>query len=202
MEKYMPSIRYLVLSLVLCLVAGCASDPVGPLILKFKPTAVDAAGYSLNAAESAYEDANVKLTVRQVGKGEVEGTNALLEELTKRGYILIQLDIINKSKHKMMYNPTYSTLTNNVMDYMKPLDFTDLYDIVMSTESLEPALRELKGRLYDLNVTLYPNARISKALLFRPMEKGVGTAALTIKELYIGTGVMTASFPFDLEKEE
>lgn len=198
----MPSLRHLILFLAISLVAGCASDPAGPLILKFKPTAVEAAGYSLSAGESAYEDANVKLTVRHVGKDAIAGTNALLEELTKRGYIIMQLDIVNKSKLKVMYNPVYSTLTNNVMDYMKPLDFTDLYDIVMTNESLEPELRALKGRFYDLNVTLYPNARISKALLFRPMARGVGRAELTIKELYIGTGVITASFPFDLEKEE
>lgn len=198
----MPHLRYIGLFLALCLVAGCASDPVGPLILKFKPTVVEAAGYSLGAGGSVYEDAAVKLTVRQVSKGEVIGTNALLEELTARGYIIMQLEIINKSKHKMMYNPTYSTLANNVMDYKKPLDFTDLYDIVAANESLEPELRALKGRFYDLNVTLYPNARISKALLFKPMEKGVGTAVLSIKELYIGTGVMAASFTFDLEKVE
>lgn len=175
---------------------------MGPAYLA--PVSISEEGYSTTDDEAVFENKAVKITLRPVKPKELEAGPALLAELLKRGYMIVNLEIVNKSSSKVMYNPGYTVLTNNLMYYKKPLDFTDLYDIVSADEGFEKDLRGLKGKFYDLNVVMYPNAKVSKFLIFGKVSDGAFRAGLKIQELYIGTNVISAEFPFKFktDKEE
>lgn len=91
-----------------------------------------------------------------------------------------------------MYNTSYTVLTSDALDYKKPLDFTDLYDITGGTGRLA----SLKGKFYDLNTTIAPGERTSRLLIFRPLSEEAEDAEVVIKDLYIGTKTRDLSFPF------
>jgi hypothetical protein len=72
--------------------------------------------------------------------------------------------------------------------------------MVSSSDDPESNLKlsDVKERFYDLSITVKPGAKISKLLVFGPLEKGVTRAELGIKEVYAGTASLRLSFPFVL----
>lgn len=157
-------------------------------------------GYSRGSHAGVFENEHLKVTARQVNPVEFEDGPAILMDIIRKGYVILNLDIQNKSLVKVLYNPTNTIFTDDALDYRKPLDYTDFYDILKERD--EKRISTLKGKFYDLDVTLLPGERSSKFLIFRPLSRGIKKAELTIQEIYIGTETVRISLPFSAKKEE
>ncbi|MFQ5736583.1 MAG: hypothetical protein ACE5GY_06930 [Thermodesulfobacteriota bacterium] len=185
--------------LLLCMtvLASCAHVPRGPKEQGYLYPAPDAGkGNRSVGSEAIFENDSVRMAIRQMRKDEPAGV--FIAGLLDRDYVIFRLSIENRGAEKIIYNPSYTVLTNGSLDYRKPLDFTDLYDIAGGTEKL----RALRGRFYDVNVTVAPGTRTSRMLIFRPFSEGAQDAELAIKEIYIGTGTERMAFRFVMKAVE
>jgi hypothetical protein len=177
--------------LSLLVLSACSHAPKpGPGSYLYPLPAVEQEGYATEGRSMAFESDAVKISVQQARKDEAHGK--FIAGLLEKDYVIFNVSIENKSAHRIIYNPAYTVLTTDSLDYKKPLDFTDLYDITGN----EQELSGLKGRFYDLNVTLMPGEKTSRLLIFRPVSKEAAKAKVAIKEIYIGTTTERFSFPF------
>lgn len=194
MKMFFKSLKFLVLlASFFPMLASCTPEPKVAMVLR--PDEPMAAGYERTSEDAVFTSEKVTLKARQVKRGspEVEG---YLGELAEKGYVLIRLEIENRSDVKVIFNPVYAALMNETFYYEKPLDFTDLYDIKGGMEGLGA----LKGKFYDLSETVAPGRKVSKLLIFKPLEKDMVKAGLSIKDLYIGTDYIKVYFPFVLKE--
>jgi hypothetical protein len=172
-----------------------------------------AQGYHRTALDGVFEDGVIRVSVRQVTIEEFKPGDfpQMLNSLIKKGYVLINLEMRNYSGERLIYDPVHTSLTDDSMDFRRPLDYTDLYDIIVAegesgaadpaAGSVEKALSPLKGKFYDLAVTLQPGQRVSRLLIFRPLAEGGEKADLTVRDIYVGTKSVDLSFPFDVKTE-
>jgi len=184
-------LRFLIMLLAVIMAAGCQPKPrVGYLA----PEAIGPKGYQVDAGSGVIDTSFIRMSARQVKKGEE--TSKLLSALVEKGYILIALSIENTSGKTVIYKPNLTVLTNDAFDFLRPLDYTDLY----SLDDME-GLEEIKGRFYDLDVTLRPGQRTAKLLIFRALSKNVKKINLQIDDLYVGTEPIRLTFPFYFKPE-
>ncbi|MBW7956898.1 MAG: hypothetical protein H3C68_03285 [Deltaproteobacteria bacterium] len=183
--------RMMAFLLVLLAVAyGCHPRPRAAMYLA--PDEKGPMDYKAVAGAGIIENGYMKVAARQVRKGE-EGS-ALLARLLEENFIIIDLVIQNTSEKTIIYKPNLTSLTNDAMDFLRPLDYTDLYDF-----GEFDALDEIRGRFYDLDVTLKPGQRSSRLLIFRPVSKNAKKAALNIDDFYLGTDTLRLTFPFSFK---
>lgn len=186
-----PGLRiFIALLVMIALACGCHPKPRAAMYLA--PDEKGPAGYKAAAGAGVIENGHMKVAARQVRKGE-EGS-ALLARLLEENFIIIDLVIQNTSDRTIIYKPNLTSLTNDAMDFLRPLDYTDLYDL-----GDFDALDEIRGRFYDLDVTLRPGQRSSRLLIFRPVSKNAKKAVLNIDDLYLGTDTLRLTFPFSFK---
>lgn len=161
-----------------------------PKLAYLVPEAQGSAGHKVRGAESIFENKALFASARQIRKGEV--SNPFLASLLEKDFVVIVMAFENRSASKAMYKPNYTTLVNNV-DYLKPLDYTDLYELGGE------AADSLKGAFYDLDAVIPPGGSSTGLLIFTPVSKEAKKAAVQIKELYIGTQTMTFTLPFQMK---
>lgn len=147
-------------------------------------------GYKTSGPESVYENKNLLASARQVKKEEV--SNAFLSSLLEKDFVVISMTIENKSASKAIYKPNYTALVNSV-DYLKPLDYTDLYELG------NEAVDGLKGSFYDLDAVIPPGGKSTALLIFGPLSKDAKSAAVQVREFYVGTETTTFTLPFKLK---
>jgi hypothetical protein len=114
------------------------------------------------------------------------------------------MTIENRSEEKIIFNPSHTSLMDNQLEYRKPINYTDLFDIVKKKEKERPAefiLKGLRGTYYDLNETVLPGDKTKKLLLFHPLSERGKRAVLKIKEVYIGIDTISLAFPFRMRGE-
>ena len=155
--------------------------------------------------EGVYEKDSIKITIRPATGADVAG-NALFEKFLSKDYILLKMDMENKSAKKLTFNPAMSHLLAGVMDYKKPLDYPDLYRILSTPDAAitpEAELRAIKGRFYDMNTVVKAGEKTSKLLIFRPLDPNSETnsAAFTMQELYVGVDTIVVTFPFAVKRK-
>lgn len=177
---------------ILCflVLSACGHARPGTGMYLYPSPAAEQEGYATDGRSAVFESDAVKISVRQTRKDEAHGP--FIAGLLEKDYVIFNLSVENKSAHSIIYNPAYTVLATDSLDYRKPLDFTDLYDITGS----EQELSDLKGRFYDLNVTLKPGEKTSRLLIFRPVSREAAKAGVAIKEIYVGTTTERFSFPF------
>ncbi len=188
---YGASARILVAVFCLFVLASCAHKGGTELY----PDMGVGKGYSAIGRMETFENDALKIGMRQAVKNEP--SPQLVQELLKKKYVVMHLSIENKSEGKVIYNQSYTVLTDDALDYRKPLDYTDLYDIAENPGQLA----EMKGKFYDLNVRLAPGEKTERLLIFPPLSKDATRVNLAVNEIYIGTGTISASFPFILKEE-
>lgn len=184
----------LFLALALILLPGCASEPSGPLYLR--PLGQKAGAYEPKDNGWVFSKKSVSVSVRQVTEKDIEAPDAITGWLLGTGHILIRMDIENSSKDKAIYNPALTALVDNEVNYHKPLDYTDFYELSVSNEEVGRSLSGVRASFYDLTVTLQPGEKTSRLLAFKGFPKTAKTANLSIKELYIGTDTVNIAFAF------
>ena len=151
-------------------------------------------------ATAVYEKDSIKITVKPAEEADVAG-NALFEELLHKGYVLLKMDMENKSTKKLAFNPAMSHLLAGAMDYKKPLGYPDLYEMFSGSGANEAKLRAIHGRFYDTGVTVKAGEKTSKILIFRPLEPGSKSASFAMQELYADTDTVAVTFPFSVERK-
>ncbi|OGP14205.1 MAG: hypothetical protein A2052_01565 [Deltaproteobacteria bacterium GWA2_54_12] len=183
----MKKTRILFLLLAAVLLTSCHPKPKLAYLV---PDTQGLAGYKARGSESIFENKALLASARQVRKGEV--SNPFLASLLEKDFVIISMKIENRSVSKAIYKPNYTALVNAV-DYLKPLDYTDLYELDGE------AADSLKGKFYDLDTTIPPGGSVAGLLIFTPVSKEAKKAAVQINEFYIGTQTMTFSLPFQLK---
>ncbi len=196
MFRLQPPCQALCLLIVATILSGCAQKPTGPLYLH--PAFSPDPRYSVKSGGAVFKDNRIRVWARPVSRAE--GLPALLKRLIDEDYRIFVLGIENISNEKVIYNPSRTALMDNALGYRKPLDYTDLY---MSERNKDMGLvHELRGRFYDLDVTLAPGEKVSRYIIFKPVAEGSTKAVLVLKALYIGTDTVDVKLPFTLEPEK
>ncbi|MBI2400851.1 MAG: hypothetical protein HYV23_07345, partial [Deltaproteobacteria bacterium] len=183
----MKKTRILLLLLAAVLLTSCQPKP---RLAYLVPEAQGFPGYKARGAESVYENKDLSASARQVRKGEI--SNPFLASLLEKDFVVISMTIENRSESKAIYKPNYTALTNAV-DYLKPLDYTDLYEL--DSEAAD----SLKGRFYDLDIVIPPGRSSTGLLIFTPVSKEAKKAAVQITEFYVGTETMNFTLPFQMK---
>lgn len=180
----MKKTRILLLLLAACFLTSCQPKPKLAYLV---PEAQGVASYKARGAESIFENKTLVASARQVRKGEV--SNPFLVSLLEKDFVIISMTIENRSASKAIYKPNYTALANAV-DYLKPLDYTDLYEFGGE------AVDSIKGRFYDLDAMIPPGGSATGLLIFTPLSKDAKKAAVEVREFYVGTETMTFTLPF------
>lgn len=173
--------------LAAALLASCQPKP---RLAYLVPESQGAPGYKARGSESVFENKTLIASARQVRKGEV--SNTFLTSLLEKDFIVISMTIENRSESKAIYKPNYTALTNAI-DYLKPLDYTDLYELD------NEAADSLKGKFYDLDTTIPPGGSVAGLLIFTPVSKEAKKAAVQVNEFYIGTQTTAFTLPFQMK---
>lgn len=191
-EKGFSGLRVITL-LIVAIAFACGCHPRPGAAVYLMPDERGPAGYKAEAGAGIIENGFLKVAARQVRKGEE--SPALLAKLLESNYIIMHLVIENTSEKTIIYKPNLTSLTNDAMDFLRPLDYTDLYEFDNAD-----ALDEISGRFYDLDVTLGPGQRSSRLLIFRPVSRNAKKAALNIDDLYLGTDTLRFTLPFSFRE--
>lgn len=197
--------HFAVFILQFAIFSGCASAK--------KPTAltpipISLPGYSTAGQTIAFHNKDIKISIYPLSASEIkelltmkEPNNPLTEILGSPKYLIFSMEIENLSNAKILYNPALTTLFDNSMGLHKPMDYTDLYSIFSNSPNPETALKNFKDMLYDLGVTIGPGQRVSRLLIFSGIEEESNEFTIEMKEVYIGTSTISASFSFKETKE-
>lgn len=189
---------------------GCVPRPEAKLFMY--PDDKGSEGYSRKAEHGVFENKSIRVAVRKIGESDEGLSQEVIAHLLKKDYLIFRMEIENTStKYRAIYNPSFTTFTDDEMGYGTPIDYTDLYDIAQDVwEQGEKdvdnrkalSMKGLKGLFYDLSTTIPPGAKTSKLLIFKPISKDCKKAALTLSELYIGTEAIRVIFPFVFKPKE
>lgn len=185
--------------------SGCAS-PKGPVVLTPLPTPLP--GYAVLEQKIVFSNNDIRISIAPLNSSEAkkilaskDANNPLAEALTQPKHLAFLLDIENFSKAKIIYNPVLTTLFDNELGIHKPLDYTDLYTLAGGSPSPEAVINAIKDVIYDLAVTIGPNQHTSRLLIFSGIEEETSEVAITMKEIYIGTSTIAASFGFKVSEK-
>jgi len=160
-------------------------------------------GYHSEAGAGTLENKDYRISVKQVRAGDEPGSPVVVKDLIEKGYVVLRLAIENRSDEKMTFNPVHTALTTDAFDYKKPLEYTDFYELSSgkNDRAREREAGEMKGRFYDLTLTINAGEKTSRLLIFPPLSGNSEKADLLIKDLYVGTGTRELYFPFLLEAD-
>ncbi len=175
-------------------------------VLRLHPLEPRYSEYSILGGRLIMENKDMKVTMHQLRSCCMSKKRNLINDLFERDFVLMQLTIKNKTKKRITYNPSHTYLLAGKMDYKKPLNYTDLYDIVSREDDgvlPEIKLSRLRGKYYDLNTSVAPGGRVSKILIFRKLTKNSNKskAILKLNEIYIGTKTRSVSYLFRVREE-
>lgn len=176
---------YFLLLLAVLLLPSCQPEP---RVAYLVPDA-SMPGQKADASEAVYKDMAVSASARQVRKGEADG---FLGSLLEKDFTVISMRIENRSSARAIYKPNYTALVNTV-DYLKPLDYTDLYEFGGE------AVDGLKGAFFDLDEAIPPGDSATGLLIFMPLSRDARKAALEVREYYVGTESISFTLPFKLK---
>lgn len=188
-------------AIILCS-PGCAPKATGPL--RLNPAGAlytQASGYSSDGKEAEYKDSSVTIKAAHVKGTDRLGGSALVKKLVDEDYVFLMVGIENTSSKRVVFSPASAAFKGKVVDYKRPLDYTDLYDVARSMDGTDPdaELSNIRRNFFDLNVTLLPGATISRLLIFTPLSGSDSSAELVLRDIYVGGETISVSFPFDVD---
>lgn len=173
------------------ILAGCASTPKGPPRFERAMPDEGLAGYTALLDGSRYGDGRIDVTVRPMHAGD--GLDGVFGALAERGYVIFRLAVENTSGARVIFKPSNSVLKTNALDYMRPLDYTDLYPVLGAAADIST----VKAAFYDLDVTLRPGQVTERLLIFRPVEERSKSATLELRDIYVGLETVDVVFRFE-----
>ncbi|MFQ5442122.1 MAG: hypothetical protein ACE5EB_05275 [Thermodesulfobacteriota bacterium] len=193
------AVRLALLFLALLIAAGCVPKYKGPLLLY--PGQTDSKGYSIDDNSLIFDNDDVKITVTQVTSAD-ESKSFLVDDLIDLKYLLIRVEIENRTRYKILFNPALASLRDSKAGYKKPLDYTDFYQKSATEKGFPEDISDMSKIFYDLTAEIPSGKKRSKILVFDQIEEGADEAELVIKNLYLGRNSMDLTFPFILKPRE
>ncbi len=182
-----------------CLISSCAHHKVEKGFLFPGQYALE--GYSTEGDAVVYEDSLIRITARQLRtKSSLHKT--LSRQLFDEGFVLVRMDITNKSKHRVLYDPALTSLRDSKMGYFKPMDFTDLYMMKLKKKGITASLTGAGDVFYDLGERLAPGKSTSKLLVFGALTENANEAELVMKSIYVGKDILDLTFNFLIQPDE
>jgi len=159
--------------------------------------------HTVAGTTGSIENSDYRIAVKQVRADDELGQPKIIDDLLKRRYVILRLVIENHSTSRITFNPARTALTTDTLDYKKPLEYIDFFDLSSGKNDRikEREAAEIKGRIYDLTVTVEAGDRTSRMLVFPPLTEGSEKADLLIKDLYVGTDTSEIYFPFVLKPD-
>jgi hypothetical protein len=186
------------------ILSGCATQPkedeVPEVAAKYLliPKDMKIPGFYHNKDTSVFENDLLRISVRQLNHLNKTYSGDFLKKLHDQNYIFLEMEIENKSDELIIYNPAHTAFLAGSIDYKKPLDYPDLYQIARNNTQAAPELQlsKIRNLYYDLNTSVQPNSAISKIFIFYPVKDISRSGKLMIRELYIGTETIDLTFLF------
>jgi len=179
--------------------AGCSHRDVRQTFLFPGQYALE--GYSAEGDTVIYEDSLVRIRAHQI-RDKASIVSSLSSELFDAGFVLVKMEITNKSRYRLLYDPALTSLRDSKMGYFKPLDFTDLYMLKIKKRKLRSPLEEAAKTFYDLAERIGPGESSSKILVFPALTEKADEAELVMKSIYIGKEILDLTFNFVIRPEE
>lgn len=198
---------YCLLPIASCLLLiGCVPAK-GQIVLT--PLSSQSPEYSVSGKSAVFSNKDIKISILPLNSSEIkerllskDAANPLSEFLSAPQYLAFLMDIENSSKVKVLYNPALTALFDNNMGLRKPMDYTDMYSLVSNASNPESVINTMKDMFYDLGITLGPDQRTSRLLIFSGIEEGSREFTIEMKEIYIGTSTIAVSFGFRVTEED
>lgn len=154
------------------------------------PSPVALEGYITNNKDSAmYIADDYKVQIKLVKNSELPKNNLLITRLMEKEYFFVELTLISING-KIIYKPSFTRIRTDAGDSLKPMDYTDLYDFEQFNFTGVPGevgLRDLRGKYFDNEVTIYPGNSVKRLLIFKPIDFDAKSAKFSINEMYYGT---------------
>ncbi|MFQ5354229.1 MAG: hypothetical protein ACE5DR_04715 [Thermodesulfobacteriota bacterium] len=179
--------------------AGCAHHDNAATFLYPGQYALE--GYGAEADAVVFEDSSIKISARQI-KDDSTLDSKIAAELLDEGFVLLSVDISNKSRHRALYDPALTSIRDSKMGYFKPLDFTDLYMLKVKNKRVTSSLKGAGDVFYDLAERVAPGGKSSKILVFPALTENVDEAELVMKSIYIGKDILDLTFNFVLRARD
>ncbi len=158
-------------------------------------------GYGAEGDTVFYEDPMVRIRARQI-RDKTSMVSSLTSELFDEGLVLVRMDITNKSRYRLLYDPALTSLRDSGMGYFKPLDFTELYMMKVKKRRIRSSLEKAGETFYDLAERVGPGVTVSKILVFPPLTKKADEAELVMKSIYVGKEILDLTFNFEIRPEK
>ncbi len=133
---------------------------------------------------------------------DVKVESPLLALLIKSNFTLFRIDIDNKGKKVIAFNPAFTSLYDDKKKYSTPMDYTDLYSVAQKFgESGDRIMRDVRREFYDTLISIKPGDKVSRILIFDPVREKSKNAVLSIKELYIGEKPIHLRIPYTIAED-
>ncbi|MFQ5428216.1 MAG: hypothetical protein ACE5EZ_04455 [Thermodesulfobacteriota bacterium] len=158
-------------------------------------------GYATEDDAVVFEDSSIKITARQIKDGSTLESK-IAAELLEEGFVLLRVEIKNKSRQRALYDPALTSLRDSKMGYFKSLDFTDLYMLKVKNKGVTASLKGSGDIFYDLAERVAPGEASSKILVFPALTENIDEAELVMKSIYIGKDILDLTFNFVLRPED
>ncbi|MDH4227865.1 MAG: hypothetical protein OEV59_09005 [Deltaproteobacteria bacterium] len=188
--------------------SGCAGSKTAqaPLLAHFVlvPIELNVEGFNASGNAASFENKRIRLSAKSVLPNDRQLEKKAFAALNSLFFMFVEFEITNKSSKPFIYKPNYTHLRTQIGNYIRPSDYTAIYDILSklySEESPTPAMSEIRGLYFDSDITIPPGASVKRLLVFERLSKeALGMeAGLTIDELYIGTDAVDMALPFKVK---
>ena len=178
---------------ILACLWGCASTPEEPVFLVAAETGPE--GYTIKDGAWSFETKQIRASGKPLRPEELADEPDVIGILAAKNYIVVRMEIENISPSKLIFNPAYVTLMTDADDYKKTLDYTDIYTILAGGEQEGGTNPTLKQPIYDLTLTLGPGDKVSRLLIFSPVDVDAESASLMINNIYVGKSDISITVP-------
>lgn len=189
---------YLWILFISLIIIGCAAEKG---LRSLFPSETGLSSYTISGSTITFSNSSLKVEVLPINPDYSDEINPFIMGLLGQGFTIFSIKIENISNEKVIYNPAFTAIIDNFMGYNKPLDYTDMYDLVRYRDDGEMILKKIQGQFYDLATTVMPGESAAKFLIFGRLQEESNRATLTMEEVYIGTETIALRFPFVFRAE-
>lgn len=184
---------YLWILFISLIIIGCAAEKG---LRSLFPSETGLSAYTISGSTVTFSNNSLKVEVLPINPNYSDENQPFIMELLGQGFTIFSIRIENISNKKIIYNPAFTAVIDNRMGYNKPLDYTDIYNLVRYRKDGEMILKRIQGKFYDLSTTIIPGESAAKFLIFGRLEERSSKATLIMQEVYIGTETIALRFPF------
>ena len=185
-------------------IAGCATQPTGPLLLHPMPPTVDKYALSQGAIVFSGPDFSVSARpwdyrlvaeeFRRSGEACPFGEN----DAEVGRFLFIRVRFENRSTHTLVFNPMRSALLRDGEAPLTPLENSDIFtfagDDLAGAEARGRAFRRVS---FDVAATIRPGQTLERYLVFKSPEEVTMPLVLALDDLWLDAKGFDLKFMFE-----